>query len=170
MKRTTRQKTLPAARAARMLRKKVSQTKVAYDVATASTETIGHRTAMMGRAMTDPSVLSNPEFATMGREKLVVGGEAAMAMMRQAVGVHRVWSDYWFQQMQRSFAAVPQLAGSTTPTRLMQVATGSIGTSIADLMTFWMKATNFSQAIVDAGAKPIHRAVVGNSKRLARAA
>ena len=170
MKRTKRQKALPAAKAARMLRKKVSQTKVAYDVATASAETIGHRTAMMGRAMIDPSALSNPEFATMGREKLVVGAEAAMAMMRRSVGAHRVWSDYWFQQMQRSFTVLPQLAGSRTPSRLMQVASGSIGTSIADFMTLCMKATNFSEAIVDAGAKPIHRAVVGNSKRLARAA
>ena len=170
MKRTKRQKSLPAAKAARMLRKKVSQTKVAYDVATASAETIGHRTAMMGRAMIDPSLLSNPEFATMGREKLMVSGKAAMAMMRQGVGAHRVWSDYWFQQMQRSWTLLPQLAASRTPSRFMQVATDTVGTSIADFMMVCMKATNFSEAIVDAGAKPIHRAVVGNSKRLPSAA
>lgn len=170
MKRTKRQKSLPAARAARMLRKKVSQTKVAYDVATASAETIGHRTALMGRAMIDPSRLSNPEFATMGREKLMVNGKAAMAMMRQGVGAHRVWSDYCFQQMQRSWTVFPQLAASRTPGRFMQVATDSAGTSIADFFAFCMKATSFSEAIVDAGAKPIHQAVVSNAKRLARAA
>lgn len=87
-----------AARAGRLLRKKASQTKVAYDVATASAETISHRTAMMGRAMIDPAAL------------------------------------------------------------------------IADFFTFCMKATDFSDAIVDAGAKSIHRAVVGNSRRLAKTA
>jgi hypothetical protein len=106
----------------------------------------------------------------MSREKLIVGGKAAMAMMRQAAGAHRVWSDYYFQQMQRSTALIPQLAASRTPTRLMQVATVSVGTSIADFFAFCMKATNFSEAIVDAAAKPIHRVVVDNSKRLAKVA
>ena len=170
MKRTKRQRPMPAARATRMLRKKASQTKVAYDVATAAAETIGHRTTMMGRTMIDPSTLSNPEFATMASEKVMVGGKAAITMMHQAVGAHRVWSDYWFQQLQRSLVVIPQLASSRTPTRLMQVAANSAGTSVADFFAFCMKATNFSEAIVDAGAKPIHRAVVANSKRLAKAA
>ena len=33
----------------------------------------------------------------------------------------------------------------------------------------WMKATTLSEAMADAGAKPIHCAVVSNAKRLARA-
>jgi hypothetical protein len=169
MKRTKRQKTLPAsAKATRMLRKKVSQAKVAYDGAAASAETSGHRTAKMGPAMMDPT-LSNPELSTVSHERLLVGDQTAMAMMRRMESVHRIWRDFWFQQMQRSFTVLPQLAGSRTPTRLMQVATDSTHTLMSDLVAFWMKATNFSESVADAGAKPIHRDVIGNAKRLAAA-
>jgi len=157
------------AKATRTLRKKLSQAKVAYDVTTASAETIAHRTALIGRTMADPAVLSNPEFATMGHEKLLAGSQAAMAMIRRMGGAHRIWSDFWFQQMQRSYTVLPQFAGSRTPMRLMQVATDSAGTLISDCMAFWMKATTLSEAMADAGAKPIHCAVVSNAKRLARA-
>jgi hypothetical protein len=171
MKRHKRQKPLPTtAKATRVLRKRLSQAKVAYDVTTASAETIGHRGAMIGRAMSSPGGFSNPELATMGNEKLLVGGQAAMAMMRRMGGAHRLWTDFWFQQMQRTCAVLPQLAGSRTPARLIQVATASAGTLMSDYMAFWMKAGSFSEAIADAGAKPIHRAAVGNAKRLARAA
>jgi hypothetical protein len=171
MKRHKRQKNLSTrAKATRTLRKKLSQAKVAYDVTTASAETIGHRAILIGGAMTNPAGLSNPEFATMGHEKVLVGGQAAMVMMRRMGGAHRIWTDFWFQQMQRTWTVLPQLAGSRTPERLIQVATDSAGTVMSDCMAFWMKATNFSEAIADAGAKPIHRAVVSNAKRLARAA
>ena len=171
MKRHTRQKSRSTtAKATRTLRKKLSQAKVAYDMTTASAETIGHRAVMIGRAMTSPSGLSNREFATMGNEKLLVGSQAALAMMRRMAGAHRLWADFWFQQMQRTFTVLPQLAGSQTPARLIQVATASAGTMMSDCMAFWMKAGRLSEAIADAGAKPIRHAVVGNAKRLARAA
>jgi hypothetical protein len=159
-----------AVKATRTIRKKLSQAKVAYDVTTASAETIGHRAAMIGRAMTNPSGLSNPEFTTMGQEKVVVGAQAAIAMMRRMGGAHRLWSDFCFQQMQRTWNVLPQLAGSRTPAHLAQVAAVSAGTLMSDCMAFWMKAINASEAVADAGAKPIRRAVVGNAKRLARAA
>lgn len=171
MKRNRRKATSSTrATATRSLRKKLSQAKVALDVATASAETIGHRTAMIRAAMTNPTGLANPEFATMSREKLVVAGEAATAMMRRMGGAHRIWTDYWFQQMQRACAALPELAGSRTPTRLMQVATVSAGTWMSDCMAFWMKATNFSENVADAAAKPIRRSVVANANRLANSA
>ena len=171
MKRRKRQKALSrTAKATRTLRKKLSQAKVAYDVTTASAETIAHRTALIGRAMADPAGLSNPEFSTMSHEKLLVGSQAAMAMMRRMGGAHRIWTDFWFQQMQRTWTVLPQLAGSQTPARAIQVATVSAGTLMSDWMVFWMKATSASEAMADAGAKPIHRAVVSNAKRLGRAA
>ena len=171
MKRHKRKRPSPTlAKATRTLRKKLSQAKVAYDVTTASAETIGHRAALIGKAMTNPAGLSNPEFATMSREKLLVAGQAATAMMRQMAGAHRIWTDFWFQQMQRTWTMLPQLGGSHSPARLIQLATASAGTLMSDYTAFWMKAANLSDAIADAGAKPIHRAVVSNAKRLAKAA
>ena len=171
MKRHKRKKKLSTtAKATRTIRKKLSQAKVAHDVTTGSAETIAHRTALIGRAMADPAGLSNPEFATMSHEKIFAGSLAAMAMMRRMGGAHRIWTDFWFQQMQRTWTVLPQLAGSQTPARVIQVATASAGTLMSDWMVFWMKATRVSESIADAGAKPIHRAVVGNAKRLGRAA
>ena len=171
MKRHKRQQLSSAGtKATRTLRKKLARAKVAYDVTTASAETIGHRTAMIGRAMTRPGGLSNPEFTTMGHEKLLAAGQAASAMMRQMGGAQRIWTDFWFQQMQRTCAMLPALAGSRTPTRLVQVATGSAGAWMADCTALWAKTIELAEAVGDAGAKPIHRTVVSNAKRLARAA
>lgn len=171
MKRHQRQKS-PAkvAKASHTIRRKLSQAKVAYDVATASAQTIGRRAAMIGKAMTNPAELANPEFTTMGHEKMLVAGQMATAAMRRLGGAQRLWADFWFQQMQRSYATLPQLASSRTPARLMEVAVVSAGDLIADYMAFWMKATTFSDTIANAVAKPVHRAVASNAKRLARAA
>ena len=141
MKRTKRQRRLPVTQATSK-RSKVSNTKVAYDVSTDPADPIGHRMAMM---MSDPSASPSPEFADMGREKMTVGGEVVMAMMHKALGAHRAWSDYWFHQMQRSCSVLPELGASRTPTRLMQVATNSVGASIADFFALCMNAANFSE-------------------------
>jgi hypothetical protein len=170
MKRHKRPKKLSTrAKATRTPRKKLTQPKIAY-ATTASAETIAHRTAPIGRAMTSPSELPNPEAAAIGRENVLVGSQAAMATMRRMSGAHRIWSDFWLQQMQRTFTLAPQLAGSQTPARLIQVATDCAGTLMVDCMAFWMKATNFPEAVGDPGNKPIHRTVVGNARRLERAA
>ena len=171
MKRNKRQKpSSSGTKAARTLRKKIARAKVAYDVTTASAETIGHRAAIIGKAMTNPAGLSHPEIATMGNEKLLAAGQAATVMMRRMGGAQRIWTDFWFQQMQRTCAVLPALAGSRTPTRLVQVATGSAGAWMADCTALWAKTIELAEAVSDAGAKPIHRTVVRNAKRLARTA
>ena len=157
------------AQATRTLRKKLSQPKVAYDVTSASAETVGHRT-VIGKVATNPAEVSDPEVASRNQDNLVVGSQAAVAMMQRMGGAHRIWSDFWFQQMQRSFSVLPELAGSRTPVRLLQVAADSAGTLMSDCMSLWMKSTNFSEAVQDAGGKHTPRAIVSNAKRLARAA
>lgn len=158
-----------AAKAVRTMRRRVDQAKVAYDTTTASAQTIGHRTYMMGQAMMSPDGLSNPEFSTMFSEKLVAAQRAAAAMVGQSSGIHRAWTEFWFQQMQRSWAAAPQFAGSSTPGRFMQAAVISAGTLLSDWMALGTKIANVSEAMADAAAKPIRRAAVNNAKRLARA-
>lgn len=176
MKRKTLRKTSArtmrptVAKTSRALRGKLSQAKVAYDIATASAETIGHRATLAGREMANPTALPNAEIAAMTFEKFLVGGQVATAMMNKIGRGQRLWADFWFQQMQRSLAALPQLAVNPSPMRLAQIATESTGTAMADYASFWVKATNFNDIMANAGAAPIHRAVLANAKRLSRAA
>ena len=157
------------AKATRTLRKTLSQAKVAYDETSTSAETVGHRT-VMGKVASNPAEFSDSDIAPRDQDNLAVGSQAAMAMMRQIGGAHRTWSDFWFQQMQRSLTVLPQLADSRTPVRVLQVAMESAGTLMSDCVSFWMKSTNFPEAVLVAGGKPIQRAIVSNAKRRASAA
>ena len=159
-----------AAKNVRTMRRRLSQAKAAYDTASASAETIGHRTNLMGLAMLSPAGVSNPEFSTMCTEKLVVANQAIAAMVGHSGGIQRAWSDFWFQQMQRSWTAGPQFAGSVTPGRFMHAVAISAGTLLSDWMTLGASIAKVSEAMGDAAAKPVRRAAVHNAKRLARAA
>jgi len=158
-----------AANSVRTMRRRLAQAKVAYDTTTASAQTIGHRTHLMGQAMMNPAGLCNPEFSTMCSEKLVVAHRAVAAMVGQSSGIHRAWTEFWVQQMQRSWAAVPQFAGSSTPGRFMQAAAISAGTLLSDWMALGAKIANVSEAMADAAARPVRRAAVNNANRLAKA-
>lgn len=159
-----------AAKTVRTMRRRLAQAKVAYDTTTASAQTIGHRTSLIGRAMANPAALSNPEFSTMYTEKLAVANQAVAAMVGQSGGMQRAWSEFWFQQMRRSWAAAPQFIGSVTPGRFMQVAANSAGTLLSDWMALGASIAKVSETMADAAAKPVRRAAVSNAKRLARAA
>ena len=147
MKRTKRERRFVASRAIGK-RAKVSGSKVAHDDA-GSADPIGRRMAMM---MDAPSTSANPEAPLMDRERVTDGGEVARTMLHEAFGAHRAWSDYWFQQMQRTCTVFPQLAASRTPTRVMQVAINSVGASIADFFAVCMNAANLSVARATARA------------------
>jgi hypothetical protein len=173
-RKTRRKPSAPSIRAAaksvRTMRRKLSQAKVARDTATATAETIAYRAAMIGRELANPAGLSHPEIATMTFEKVVVAGQVATAMLRQLGTGQRLWTDFWFQQMQRSLAALPQMAAIPSSARAMQIAAASAGTMMADWTSFWFKAAAFTDAAANAGTKPVHRAVMANAKRLSRAA
>jgi len=158
-----------AANSVRTMRRRLAQAKVAYDTTTASAQTIGHRTHLMGQAMMNPAGLCNPEFSTMCSEKLLVANRAAAAMIGQSGGIQRAWTEFWFQQMQRSWAAAPQFVGSLTPGRFMQAAAISAGTLLSDWMALGAKIANVSEAMADAAARPVRRAAVNNANRLAKA-
>lgn len=54
-------------------------------MSTGAASVIAHRTMMMGRAMTEPARMAEPEFALMVTEKLAAAGEAAERASRRAV-------------------------------------------------------------------------------------
>ena len=158
-----------AAKSVRIMRRRLDQVKVAQDTATASAQTIGHRSRLIGLAMMNPAERSNPEFSTMCSEKLAVANKAAAAMVGQSAGIQRAWTEFWFQQVQRSWAAAPQFAGSMTQGRFMQAATSATGAFLSDWMALGAKIAKVSEAMADAAAAPVRRAAVNNAKRLARA-
>ena len=158
------------AKTARTMRGKLSQAKVAHEVATASAETIAYRAAMIGKEWANPTGLLHPEIATMTVEKAVVAGQVATAMLGRFGTGQRLWTDFWFQQMQRSLAMLPQLAASPSPARMMQITATSAGTMMSDWTSLWFKAGNFADMAAHVGANPIHRTVLANAKRLSRAA
>src|SRR3954467_15401332 len=51
------------------------------EMALASIQTIGYRTAMMMQAMGDPVAMANPEFMLMGREKIEAAVESHQAIV-----------------------------------------------------------------------------------------
>src|SRR3954467_11175784 len=51
------------------------------EVALASVQTIGYRTAMMMQAFGDPVAMTNPEFTLMGREKVEAAVESHQAIL-----------------------------------------------------------------------------------------
>src|SRR5688572_22122134 len=136
-----------AANSVRTMRRRLAQAKVAYDTTTASAQTIGHRTHLIGLAMMNPAGLCNPEFSTMCSEKLAVANQAVTAMAQQSGGLQRIWTEFWFQQMQRCWAAAPQFAGSLTPGRFMQATAISAGALMSDWMALGAKIANVSEAM-----------------------
>ncbi len=160
----------PTTTAGRALRGKLARAKRAADIANVSAQTIAHRGVMIGRELAAPTGFADPEFARMGREKVLAAGEAGNAMLWRFAGGHRVWTDFWFQQLRRSFSVLPQIAASRSPVHLAQIVAHSGGTLMSDCFALWAKAANLSEAVADAGARPIHRVAAANARRLGRAA
>ena len=150
------------------MRRRLDQATVVNDTATASAQTIGHRTRLMGLAMMNPAELCNPEFSIMCSEKLAVANKAVAAMVGRSSGIQRAWTEFWFQQMQRSWAAAPRFAGSLTPGRFVQTAAISAGTLLSDWMALGATIASVSETMADAAANPVRRAAVNNAKRLAK--
>lgn len=165
-----RARNAPTAKGARALRTRLTRAKRAYDAAHASAKTIAHRSAMIGRELAAPTGFADPEFALMSREKMLAAGLAANAMLLRFAGGRRIWTDFWFQQLRRSLAVLPQIAASRSPAHLAQVAVASGGTLMSDCFALWLKTTDLTEAVADAGARPIHRAATANARRLGTAA
>lgn len=161
---------VPATKAGRALRGKLVRAKRAYDLAHASVATIAHRGAMIGRELAAPTGFADPEFARMGQEKVMAAGQAANAMLQRFAGGHSIWTDFWFQQLRRSLSVLPQIAASRSPVHLAQIAAHSGGTLMSDCFALWARTAELSEAVADAGARPVHRVAAANARRLGKAA
>lgn len=161
---------LQATKAGRALRGKLVRAKRAYELANASAATIAHRGGMIGRELAAPTGFADPEFARMGQEKVLAAGQATAAMLQRFAGGHSIWTDFWFQQLRRSLSVLPRLAASRSPLHLAQIAALSGGTLMSDCFALWARTAELSEAVADAGARPVHRVAAANARRLGKAA
>jgi len=159
---------LQATKAGRALRGKLARARRAHELANASAATIAHRGVMIGRELATPTGFADPEFARMGQEKVLAAGLAATAMLQRFAGGHRIWTDFWLQQLRRSFSVLPQIAASRSPVHLAQIAALSGGALMSDCVALWARTAELSQAAADAAARPVHRVAVANARRLGK--
>ncbi len=152
-----------------MTRTRLSRAKRSADLATASAATIAHRGVMIGRELVAPTGFADPEFALMAREKVLAAGQATNAMLRRCAGSHRIWTDFWFQQVSRALAVLPQVAASRSPAQLARIAVASGGVLMSDCFALWAKTADLTETVADAGARPFHRAATANARRLGTA-
>ena len=85
------------------------------EMALASAQVIGHRTARMAGAGAAPGERDRREFALMGSEKIEAGARSGRAMASYLTTMNPQWGAQAFQNMMRTSAAVMALAGSRTP-------------------------------------------------------
>jgi hypothetical protein len=62
------------------------------EMALASVQTIGYRTAMMLQALGDPVAMANPEFTLMGHEKVEAAVESHRAMLESGQALIEGWT------------------------------------------------------------------------------
>jgi hypothetical protein len=137
-----------------------------HEMALASVQTIGYRTAMMFQAFGDPVAMSNPEFTLMGHEKVEAAVESHRAMMESGQALLESWTAWAFGQVNTTTKAFTELATCRTPADI-------IGVQQHYLLSTWINATaataKLAQAaicITDAGLIPVHKVVSANAKRL----
>jgi hypothetical protein len=136
------------------------------EMAVASAQTIGYRTAMMLQTFGDPVAMSNPEFTLMGHEKVEAAVESHHAMVGSAQALLESWTAWAFGQANTTTKAFTELATCRTPADI-------IGVQQHYLLSTWINATaaaaKLAQAairITDAGLIPVHKVASANAKRL----
>jgi hypothetical protein len=136
------------------------------EMALASVQTIGYRTAMMFQAFGDPVAMSNPEFTLMGHEKVEAAVESQRAMMESTQYLVETWTTWAFGQARTNTKVLTELATCRSPTDIF-------GVQQHYLQSSWINATaaaaKLAQAMVrvtDAGLIPVHKVASANAKRL----
>jgi hypothetical protein len=137
-----------------------------HEMALASAQTIGYRTAMMFQAFGDPVAMTNPEFTLMGHEKVEAAVESHRAMMESGQALFESWTAWAFGQANTTTKAFAELATCRSPADV-------IGVQQHYLLSTWINATTtaakLAQAavrIADAGLIPVHKVASANAKRL----
>jgi len=136
------------------------------EMALASVQTIGYRTAMMLQAFGDPVAMANPEFALMGHEKVEAAVESQRAMMGSAQALFEGWTAWAFGQATTTTRAFAELATCRTPADIISVQQHYLQSTWINATTAAAKLTQAVIRITDAGLIPVHKVASANAKRL----
>jgi hypothetical protein len=137
-----------------------------HEMALASVQTIGYRTAMMFQAFGDPVAMSNPEFTLMGHEKVEAAVESQRAMMESTQNLLEGWTAWAFGQARTNAKAFSELAACRTPADILGVQQHYLQSTWINATTAAAKLAQASIRITDAGLIPVHKVVSANAKRL----
>ncbi len=136
------------------------------EMALASAQTIGYRTAMLLQAFGDPVAMSNPEFTLMGHEKVEAAVESQRAMMESTQYLFESWTSWAFGQARTNAKAFTELASCRNPTDVFGVQQHYLQSSWINASTAAAKLAQAMVRITDAGLIPVHKVASANAKRL----
>ena len=136
------------------------------EMALASVQTIGYRTAMMFQAFGDPVAMSNPEFTLMGHEKVEAAVESQRAMMESAQELIESWTAWAFGQAKTNAKAFTDLTTCRNPSDFIGVQQHYLQSTWINATTVAAKLAQATVRITDAGLIPVHKVASANAKRL----
>jgi len=137
------------------------------EMALASAQTIGYRTAMMFQALGDPVAMANPEFTLMGHEKVEAAVESHRAMMESGQALLESWAAWAFGQTSTTTRAFVELVTCRTPAEIVSVQQHYWQSTWINATNATAKLTQAAIRITDAGLIPVHKVAAANAKRLA---
>jgi hypothetical protein len=137
------------------------------EMALASVQTIGYRTAMMLQALGDPVAMANPEFTLMGHEKVEAAVESHRAMLESGQALIEGWTAWALGQANSTTKAFAELVTCHTPAQFVSVQQHYLQSTWINAATAAAKLTQAAIRITDSGLIPVHKVVAANAKRLA---
>ncbi|WP_158047883.1 phasin family protein [Skermanella pratensis] len=138
------------------------------EMALASVQTIGYRTAMMMQAVGDPVAMTNPEFTLMGQEKVEAAIQSHHAMMDSCRAMFEGWSAWVMGQAGTTAKAMTELATCRTPADVVRIQQNFVQCSFVNATNAATKLTEAVIRMTDAGLVPIHKVAYANAERLAK--
>jgi hypothetical protein len=137
-----------------------------HEMALASFQTIGYRTAMMLQAFGDPVAMANPEFTLMGHEKVEAAVESHRAMMESGQVLLESWTAWAFGHASTTAKTFTELATCRNPADFIRVQQHYLQSTWINATTVAAKLAQAAVHITDAGLIPVHKVVSANAKRL----
>src|SRR4051812_1533480 len=137
------------------------------EMALASVQTIGYRTAMMLQALGDPVAMANPEFTLMGHEKVEAAVESHRAMLGSGQALIESWTAWALGQANSTTKAFAELVTCRTPAQFIGVQQHYLQSTWTNATAAAAKLTQAAIRITDSGLIPVHKVMAANAKRLA---
>jgi hypothetical protein len=139
-----------------------------HEMALASVQTIGYRTAMMMQAFGDPVAMTNPEFALMGREKMEAAVESHQAIVSSFQRLMEGLFSWAAGQHHDNTRTVVELATCRNPAQFLTIQQRYIHGTCINAANAAARFTEAAIRLTGAGLIPVHKVASANAKRLAR--